>query len=1057
MASTSIEIPLLTSGQINEVLEVDLNDLRGNHDHIIDILTSEQGSLSLFLEFAFQYLKRDMIDEFEIFLQKGRETGQARNSTREQNSLILILNTLASHHIEMAKSQTESTKHDQLIANATQLLNDAERLDRLDLYTIVGKANIMLARQQLDQALYTFRGALQQDPNFLPALIGSSCTYFQKQDFKSALSGYQTILSINPNIQPDVRISIGVCFHRLGMEKEAHAAFSKAVAINPENINALALLSILEINRAMSITATQEERDSAQIAASEFLARGYHSNDRHPIIFNQMSERLFLRNTLKKAQVFAEAALRMTNSKMSRAHSLALKARIAQAEKKYDLSYELFVQANELNPDSTLIQFGLGQLNIYKKKFEEAMIPLEKVLAKEQDSYETLMIAAAVYSQVPDSALKVTEKLDHLKKLLRSYYMEGQDAKSNPEEEDYVTDPELLIDMGCYFAKHDIKQAQKAFDRAIRILEDTPEMSVAPELLNNLGALYHLDAQQQMSQGHELSSGRPVTLSDTTLAGKTLVHAKELYDRALAASPPISQEGDPSDFLQTTVRYNLARLDETLNRTEEAAVQYRGILEAHPSYVDCLLRLGCMEQTNGNVEKAFDLFSDALAIDEENAKAWALVANIHIKIDAHRPARKAFEQILREIDRYNVYALCGIGNMCLEFARKDTLQSDIHLKRAAEFFNKSLQHDLYNIFAANGIAIAFAELGKLDTAHEILTQIQETTSTNTNVTFNLAHVLTEMGNPYAAIPLYESVKRREQSADIDVIKSLARAHYVVAKTEKLPDAMAIVADRLSEACALRPKDLSLKFNLALAKQQYAQILNDQLKEKRPLASLRNAVIGLDLSESIFNELSKHKPSSRLGYDVEQAKERANYSKGVRRTTEKKIHETEVLDSQREMRLAEIRAKRNEVMEQRKRDEEKRELDERLRQEELDRKRRELNILVQEENEKMRISIELDKARPTRRRADLDEGDNDEDDLPLGSDAEGNSQKSGKIKQKRKRKEKTKPTDEPAPVSNSPSARSSDEDEDVQVKRAKPSGIRSKLSAAVIGESDDDSN
>ena len=52
MAATSIEIPLLRSGQTNEVLEVDLNDLRANHDHIIDILTSEDGSLSLFLEFA---------------------------------------------------------------------------------------------------------------------------------------------------------------------------------------------------------------------------------------------------------------------------------------------------------------------------------------------------------------------------------------------------------------------------------------------------------------------------------------------------------------------------------------------------------------------------------------------------------------------------------------------------------------------------------------------------------------------------------------------------------------------------------------------------------------------------------------------------------------------------------------------------------------------------------------------------------------------------------------------------------------------------------------------
>ncbi len=44
-------------------------------------------------------------------------------------------------------------------------------------------------------------------------------------------------------------------------------------------------------------------------------------------------------------------------------------------------------------------------------------------------------------------------------------------------------------------------------------------------------------------------------------------------------------------------------------------------------------------------------------------------------------------------------------------------------------------------------------------------------------------------------------------------------------------------------------------------------------------------------------------------DVEKAKERAKYSKAVRKSLEKKIHESEVLLRQREERLQEIKAKK----------------------------------------------------------------------------------------------------------------------------------------------------
>ena len=54
MTGRTIEIPLRhgSGGQGEEVLEVDLNDLKDNDQAIIDILQQEEAPLRLFLEFA---------------------------------------------------------------------------------------------------------------------------------------------------------------------------------------------------------------------------------------------------------------------------------------------------------------------------------------------------------------------------------------------------------------------------------------------------------------------------------------------------------------------------------------------------------------------------------------------------------------------------------------------------------------------------------------------------------------------------------------------------------------------------------------------------------------------------------------------------------------------------------------------------------------------------------------------------------------------------------------------------------------------------------------------
>nr|KAJ3422192.1 protein required for normal CLN1 and CLN2 G1 cyclin expression [Polyrhizophydium stewartii] len=992
---TTFEIPLHRQGN-QEVLVVNTATLEDptSWEALLNVLISEGIQLSYFLEFALQYYRLGRMETFDRFLEAALETSATRSG--EDVIVIQILNAMAARSIELAEAN--AAEFDTHTANATSLLNRAESMDRMNLLTIVGKANLMLVRKQLYQAMYSFRGALQQDANYLPALLGLATVEFQKGDYKAALMHYQRVLVLVPDIQPDVRVPIGLTFYHLGMEAEARAAFSRALELNPENVDALALISVMETNKARNPSTPDKDRGEASKKANSLIYGAYSLHRKHAVIFNQMAERFFLKGSdnNEKARIMAEAALRSATNKVSRGDSLAIKAKIAQSNKRYEEAHTLFAEAHQLNPDSIAIQLGLAQSLIFKKKYTEAVTHLESILSKEPNNYETLMIAAAVYAQVPEMANKAADAYERLKKLLRASQSDGIQSKTTPGDDSSLNDPELLIDIARFYEKTDIKQAQSALERAISIFETTPNVAVPPELYNNLAVLYHLEAL------------KPQSSKDA--AQQSMNAAERLYQRAMEAGYEGVEAVRRIEDVRTTIKYNLARLSESRGSAKGAESQYLDILKVHPSYVD------------GKIENALQHFADALAIDDRNVRAWSLVAKAHITNKMARLARKAFEKILQEIDKYDTYALCHTGNICLRFARSDPKQCDIHCKRAVEFFTKALRQDTRNVYAATGIAIAFAQLDKLEEARSLFTQ-------------------------------YESVVKRGSATDLDVIRSLARAHYIVAKTEKLPDVMHTVAKRLEEAVALSPNDLSLKYNLALAKQQYAQLLNDQPKEKRPLAALREAVIGLETSEKIFDELSKRRADASLGYDVERARERANYSKGVRRVTEKKIHETEVLDRQREDRLADIRAKRDELAEQKRREEEHRRLEEQRQQEELAEMRRRIKEQVQLENEKMRIALQEEKERAERRKSSNrgggggggEDDDEDEDDDARRGDSDGEPRRSSKPKQKRKRKEKPARAEGPS---------SDEDDEEMRIKRAKSSGIRSKLSAAVI-DSDED--
>jgi RNA polymerase-associated protein CTR9 len=83
-----------------------------------------------------------------------------------------------------------------------------------------------------------------------------------------------------------------------------------------------------------------------------------------------------------------------------------------------------------------------------------------------------------------------------------------------------------------------------------------------------------------------------------------------------------------------------------------------------------LFRLGVISSNRNENDQSLDYYSRVLAFNPENSTAWYMVGNHHMITKNYRAARKSFEKVL-ESNRYDIYALCSVGNLCLIFARGD--------------------------------------------------------------------------------------------------------------------------------------------------------------------------------------------------------------------------------------------------------------------------------------------------------------------------------------------------------------------------------------------------
>ncbi|KAI9331952.1 hypothetical protein BDR26DRAFT_869739 [Obelidium mucronatum] len=984
----SIEIPLR---ERDEVLIIDTDEMATNakeeNDYILNILTDERAPMNLYSDFAREFHRLGITDYVEKALEMGAERGA--NEMLKDASYVKILHALALHFIESAASISKTDSHSNgttppvsrssLISKATELLNKADHIDGKNIWTAIVRGSLALASAKWADSIKAFTFAANADNNNLAALMGLGAAQFRSQDFKSALKTYQKILTLYPTFYtPDPRIAIGICYHRLLMTTEAHAAFQRAAELNPDSPDALMLLARMEWNQAREEGNVDVLEAAVEKVKKAFL--GDKGGRKNGAVLNLIAEGLYFRGEYDKVEVVSKAALVNTDSNVVKAEAYGVMAKSFHSQGNYPSAFEMYSKAASLNSTSISYQYGLGQMYIHQGEFQKALDCFEKVLAKDEENLEALKKVASLCSEHPKLHEKSLLYFGKLQALIKKF--NGEET-SKADHAGLFPDPVMQVELAKIYESSNPNLALKGYLNALSKLEAGGTTPAAVEVLNNIGALYHKDAQTQ----------------------KDFELAKSYYERALAAAESAPENTDKYE-LRITIQYNLARLHEQLGNISAASSEYNSILESHPSYFDCYLRLASIV-TPKNFKESRSQIKKGLFVDRRTS--LLMLGSSYFEDSSNktnlRDARKSFEEVLQNGDKNDCFALCSVGNIYLVIARFDPKQKELHVKKALEFFDKAVRVDNKNVFAATGVGICLAELGKYDHAKDVFTQVLEGAANMPSVSVNLAHVLVELGQVKLAITHYERVLKKNMEQNVYVLQCLARAYYIIAKSEKDPEAMLKSLNNLQRAIRVDPTKWSLYYDTALVKQQYAQVMNDQGTDKRTVDGLRKAVAGLEASERIFKVLGEKSANPTLGYDVKQAIDRKDYCKDLLRVAEKKIHETSVLEEQKKLRLQAIKEEQIKI-EQAQAEKERAIREQKQREQEaVEMKRREIMNKMQEENKRARERAELEEEeearKPTKRKKQEVASDESE---PEGDGEDGGGREKEK-KKKRKRKEK----------------------------------------------------
>ncbi|KAM1173948.1 hypothetical protein TB2_026133 [Malus domestica] len=962
-----VYIPVQNSEE--EVMVV-LDQLPKEATDIIDILKAEQASLDLWLIIAREYFKQGKLDQFRQILEEGSgaEIDEYYSDVRYER--IAILNALGAYYTYLGKIETKQREKEEHFILATQFYNKASRIDIHEPSTWVGKGQLLLAKGEVDQAFSAFKIVLDGDRDNVPALLGQACVEFNRGHYSDSLELYKRALQVHPDCPAAVRLGIGLCRYKMGQFDKARQAFERVLQLDPENVEALVALAILDLhaNTAAGIRRGMEK-----------MQRAFEIYPYCAMALNYLANHFFYTGQHFLVEQLTETALAVTNHGPTKSHSYYNLARSYHSKGDYDKAGVYYMASvKEISKPHEFVfpYYGLGQVQLKMGDLRSALSNFEKVLEVYPDNSDTLKVLGHIYVQ-----LGRTEKaLEFMRKA----------TKVDPN------DSQAFLDLGELLISSDAGAALDCLKTAHNLLKKEGQ-EVPIEVLNNLGVLHFERGEFELAQ----QTFREALGDGIWLA---FIDGKE-NPPSIDANATISQYKDMGIFHhlekeghlvelpwdKVTALFNLARLLEQLHITETASILYRLILFKYPDYVDAYLRLAALAKARNNFQLSIELVNDALKVNNKCPNALLMLGDLELKNDDWVKAKETLRAASEATEGKDSYATLSLGNWnyfaAIRNEKRNPKLEATHLEKSKELYTKVLSQHSANLYAANGAGVVFAEKGHFDVSKDIFTQVQEAASGNIfvqmpDVWINLAHVYFAQGNFALAVKMYQNCLRKFfNNTDSQILLYLARTHY---EAEQWQDCK----KSLLRAIHLAPSNYTLRFDAGVVMQKFSA--STLQKPKKSVDEVRSTVSELENAVRLFRQLSAASSLHIHGFDEKKIDTHVEYCshlldaarvhfKAAEHEEQKIKHKQEVA---RQMALAE--EARRKAEEQR-----KFQLERRMQEDELKRVR-------QQEEQFERVKEQWKSSTPGSKRRERSEMDDEE-----GGHSEKRRRKGGKRRKKDK--------------------------------------------------------
>ena len=979
---TAVDIPLATA-EGEEAVEVHLADQLEDPTELCQLLDNEKASKNLWITIALAYAKQSQIEHAITILNTGLATHQ-RGSSKDRLGLLVgiaWLQLLRSRQaprvlLDTSSSATVKTK-DNYLTDAIETLNEALRINPAfpPLYLTRGVLFLLKAslassmkvnaeperNDNLRQSLKCFEDALRASDNRnMMALLGRARVLYMQGRYSQALQSYQEVLKRMPTLtDPDPRIGIGCCLYKLEFPDRAVAAWKRSLELNPDSKVAHSLLGAYYLRESSKYPAGSEQFKKLYSLAIGTHAKQAHALDQSfPFACALFATYFFATGRYTQLEQLARTAIEKTDVNAIASDGWYLLARKEHIKGDLQKASDYYNRADQarggMDRGYLPAKFGLAQLLIQQgQDLQTAVYNLEKFSDVKNVEATTLLgclFADEYFSGRPptkDDKRPVDKRaIELLEKVRKPWSEKDSQAKRDEtvllylarlyEGEKPMESLKCLNEVeGMQYDKIPddekppwVEGEEVAYMAALR--EHLP-----PQLLNNT-ACFHFgfESYETASETFTWALNSCVRLNQRQETEK-----QEALDGKLDA-----EDVDPTDYdaLVTTISYNLARTYEALGRMDEAKKVYEGLLKRHSDYTDAIGRLAFMCLETSPRDEGPKKMQALYTTDYGNVEVRALMGWYHHSAKkrttniAEDAENRHYKHTLQGYDKHDYYSLTGMGNVHLTIARDMPRNTEPEREKrsrmyskAYEFFDKAIQLEPRNAYAAQGIAIALCDDKRsYSDAVQILTKVKDAIR-DPSVFTNLGHVMTELKQYQRGIDNYEiALKKDGRGENAQLLACLSRAWLLKGKNDRSIPSHITALEYMQRALATQPESPHLRFNVAFIQFQVATLINSTKESERTLEDVDAAVKGLEEAITTFDEVAQHKappyPKAALEQRSTMGRNTIRRQLQTARERQEKYERdnTDKLAEAKSKREAELR-RREEAQERKRKDEEER--------------------------------------------------------------------------------------------------------------------------------------